>query len=385
MPIANSRPLFLIHQSYQYRKRLPECFDELRRTTTGLDLGVIACLPSMELPRTAAFLDEFADRTDVRLADPELYRHKTFTGTGPNQTQKLYKYLAEPIPQPIDDGWITNVLDYQRAAHATHFLNPSLPLDAGDPRKSLATHMRIVRAALSFSEKPFIASFDVSYHWLTNESLRARLLNEIVDLEHDVLYVRVKWPELRPRHGQINEPCLIRGYRELADVCRTEGKKLILPMTGLSGWLITSFGASGFSMGPTYSQQVHAEQRPFGRQKGRPALPRKERFFSRQLLHVIEKDYHEHLLRYGNGYSRCQCLFCSEMASRGAWSHELAALHYVLTVGQLADEISGLRPTAKSHSLVMDAIAHIKALPMTLKPVRENIPRHLEVWEKELQ
>lgn len=386
MSIRGDQPLFLIHQSYQYRRRLLECFMSSQASAPHVQLGVVASLPLFGPDTQDQFLSEFNDLTDIRLIDPEIHLHPAFTGRAPMDRHQSYSYLTNDLPTGRDDDWIDSILVLQETLGATHVMNPALPLGTANPDRDLAFQFDIIRSAQDQSDMPFIVSFTLMYPWLTDPQLRTRLLNEIVDLNADTLYVRVKWPELRPRYGQPTNAPLLEGYRELAAVCFDEGKKLILPTSGLTGWLITALGATGYSIGPSYPQQAYAYSPIIRRTKGGDSTPRRARYFSETLLHVIEADYHRALIST-KGYAICGCRFCEDLdfTGRTPWNHELSALHYIQALALLTEKISNRRPRETAGSIVRGAMQFMENLSPPIRPVGENLPRHLAAWAQILR
>jgi hypothetical protein len=60
----------------------------------------------------------------------------------------------------------------------------------------------------------------------------------------------VQWPSSAKAWAQPTDEDLLIGYRKLAQIADDEERRLLLPQTGLTGWLMLAWGASGFGTGP---------------------------------------------------------------------------------------------------------------------------------------
>ena len=111
------------------------------------------------------------------------------------------------------------------------------------------------------------------------------LLAELIEQEQfDIWHVRVQWPSSARAWAQPTDEKLLAGYRKLAATADDEERRLLLPQTGLTGWLMLASGAAGFGSGPSGSTQAFLEP-----VRGGGGKPKIERYFERQLLHTVER------------------------------------------------------------------------------------------------
>src|SRR5690606_39417293 len=90
--------------------------------------------------------------------------------------------------------------------------------------------------------------------WLTRPAARTLLLDQLLD--HDQFHtwhIRVQLPSGPSPFQQPIDPDLLEGHRRLANLAEDEQRRLLLPQTGLTGWLQLAFGAIGFGAGPVRS------------------------------------------------------------------------------------------------------------------------------------
>jgi hypothetical protein len=380
--LSGNKPILIVHKSHQYADRLPRLFGYLQRTTgTDLELGAGIYLSRQDPAETRRYMAAVS-AIGLRIADPELHAHADQRGHAVTH-QKDHRYLVDPLPRRPESAWISAYLARQRDVGATALLTPTGWLPGADPQVEVREAMEWVRAtrALNPSE-PLLVSLALPRTWLETDSYRAVLLREIVDSNEPNWYVRVLWQPLTPRYGQLRDPNLLRGYQELAATASGEGKILILPSTGLLGWLATGWGASGLSAGLGMPELAFAEPMKFRAKKGVPQPPAKSRYFESMLLHTVDLDTHTRLLDEAQ-YVCCDCPYCKNLQAASppngnAWSREEAALHFMV---QLARELSRLNVRNPRTA----ALREVKAARacwdgLAVKPIGENAPQHLDIW-----
>jgi len=207
--------------------------------------------------------------------------------------------------------------------------------------------------------------------WFTNAALRGVLLDQLLDQEQfDTWYVRVLWPNTPTHPQQPTRHELLQGYKRLAQLADDEERKLLLPQTGLTGWLQLAFGAAGFGTSPTGAGQGFRRA-----QGGGGGFAPVERYFEPALLHVVERPVHDALLRT-LGYVRCTCPYCPALHATAVWNHELAGFHHAYWCGRLADP--GVRPAGSIRRTVRAAVR--EAAGLTLTGANEAV--HLAAWDR---
>ena len=267
----------------------------------------------------------------------------------------------------------------QRDRGANLLLTSGRALDPSDAQQSLDAACAEGDDALAVLKpgERLALNLTVSAAWLIRPVLLRALLAQLVDQEQfDTWYVRVQWPGSVRAYAQSADARLLAGYRQLAEVAADEERRLLLPQTGLTGWLMLAFGAAGFGSGLAGSYQAFGEPVTGG---GRPRI---ERYFERQLLHTVERTARPVLLS-DPGYAPCRCPYCPPLLSAAAWSHEYAGLRYLFNAGTLTAEVA---PAAAGRRGTYGAVgrkvrsaqrfAEGKALTGNSDPV------HLRAWDQ---
>ncbi len=390
--LAGAAPVFLVHKSHQLWQRTPEALGVARRVTGGrIGLGAVIRLPRHAPAAARLFLDA-CHHGALRIADPEVH---AIAGTGSPANSISAKNVqhypwaaAVPAlndPPAVRNAWIADVFAAQQAAGANVLLSATGWVGAAQARNELqaAISWTAWSRQVAGSGTPMFVNLTLAGDWLANPTLRQMLLHEIVESTEAHWYIRVRWPIVDPRYGQLTDPALLDGYRELATTAALERKVLVLPNAGLTGWVATALGASGFSTGTFWPEQAFCDEPRFGRQPGQKPAPAAERYFERSVLHPLLWSDAQSLAGVA-GYRPCQCRYCAAIRANG-YSREYAGAHYLVRAARLLDEIGGGNRRLEALRIVQDAQAFVTALSGTANALPAKwVPKHLPEWRARL-
>lgn len=368
-------PLFIVHRSAHYWRALPRLLAQLHAASgVNLALGVASSLPKAA-ERSHADFNSSCTAAAVRLLDPEGYLADPQDVRVDEPSDRARRWAPYLAGGPVGAG---DLLNMQRDRGANLLLTSGRALDPSGYQRSLDAACAEGDDALSVLKpgERLALNLTVSAAWLTRPVLRRALLAQLVDQEQfDTWYVRVQWPKSVRAYAQPGDAALLAGYRELAEVAADEERRLLLPQTGLTGWLMLAFGAAGFGTGLTGSYQGFGE--PGGGAGGKPRI---ERYFERQLLHTIERTARP-VLQADPGYAQCPCPYCRPLLSGAAWSHQYAGLHYLYNAGTLTAQVA---PTAAgrrgTHGAVGRKVRSAQRLAEGKPLTGSSIPAHLRPW-----
>ena len=384
--LSGTVPTFVVHRSYYNAGLLPDLVVRAQRAC-GTDAAVaVATRLPVQAPHAArAFLDSVPTAT-LRIADPEIHTLPGPARAPHPKTLKhasTYRYGGAPVPATPNQGWVRDVLDAQHDAGANVMLSASGWVATAQGRQQLATAMGFVdatRAELG-TDDPMFVNLTLDAAWLMNSGLRAHLLQEIVEHPEPLWWLRVMWPPLRPNwFSQAVDVSLLEGYAELAHVAASERKVVFLPNSGLTGWIATALGASGFSTGMSGAERAYLNQPPQG--GGGGGTPR-QRYFEPTVLHTILRA-DQPPLRNRPGYVTCTCAYCSQLAS-GPWLQKLEHLHYLHNVAELTATLGRIGRKAPARTRVGQAVAFNNSLTGAARLTGESEPKHLNRWATMLQ
>jgi hypothetical protein len=369
-------PLFIVHRPHIFHKAVPRLLAQLHAAAGGnLALGVSSWLPGATVKSHAEFssscsaaairiidpLGFIAEPQDVRVNEPK------------ERAVKWAPYLRGPMPT-------AELLDMQRERGANLLLTSGRALDPSDARRSLAEACSEGDDALA-ELKPgerLAMNLTMGAVWLRRPQLLDALLTELIEQQQFATWhVRVQWPSSAKTWTQPTDEKLLAGYRKLAATADDEERRLLLPQTGLTGWLMLAWGTAGFGTGPFGSNQAFLE--PIRGGGGKPQI---ERYFERQVLHTVERTARP-LLTGDSGYAQCTCPYCRPLLAGAAWSHEYAGLHHLFSVGvltaQVAQAVAGRRGTYGAVGRAVRAAGRFaggKAL------TGNSTPAHLRAWDQ---
>jgi hypothetical protein len=296
-PYSVDGPVLVVHKSHQLCRRLPELLQVLNREVGNVvTLAVSLNLPSQAPQRARQYLDRYPSSI-LKLADPTVFNHVDQLGDPSKKNDRKHcRYMRTPLPASPDQQWIGELLNLQEDAGANALLSPTGVIDDADPEQELANALDWVRATRQANPAlPMFVNLTFSRFWLMNTRLRHRLLQEVVESQERLWYLRFRWGVVKPPYSQQRSHDLLEGYKELAQVVRAERKVLLLPTSGLTGWLGSAWGASGFGTGMGPAEQGFAE-RPTVRMPAGTKRPRRHRYFERSLLQVVSLATHQSLI-----------------------------------------------------------------------------------------
>lgn len=379
--LSGQRPLLIVHRPHQGAKAIPRLLAEVQRACGGdIALGISAPLPQASQSAHEGW-NEGCVGAAVKLADPRAYLlDGQLLRLGPTPIKPRAEKYAPYLATPGSASWVADVLDTQRQAGANLFLSPGRALDITAPQPSLDQLCQEGDEALAALEsgERLALNITISAAWLTQPTTRAALLGQLLDQEQfDVWHLRVQWPSSIRSWAQPTAEDLLRGYKRLAELAADEERILLLPNTGLTGWFMEAFGATGVGVGLFGSSNAFLET-----SGGGGGGTKIERYFEKQLLHTVERTAHDHLRRFPD-YALCDCSYCRALHAREVWSHEFAALHYALAVAQLAANTARATNTRGGrHGYIRRTVSSALTFASGKPLLDTNQPQHLPVWDR---
>ncbi|MFB8084429.1 hypothetical protein [Streptomyces sp. NPDC055992] len=381
--LKGDRPIFLVHRGARHANLLPIVMGDLHhKKGQHLAIGAVANLPSVKLQKIGAFFDQ-ASVAALRIADPQCYRLDDKVLRLPPDPIGKRAFEYAPYLSPTDDPeWLHQVIDAQRSAGANLLLTPGRALNPDDAQNSLDATFREADQALALTDRGerIALNLTIPARWLAVGALRNRLLDEILDQDQfDVLYVRIQWAQTKA-FAPTEDVDLLMGIRRLSNLCQDEGRALLLPQTGLTGWFALAHGAMGYGLGVSGTDQCFAEH-VFRR--GRQGQQQAQRYFERQMLHTIDSSSHD-VVAQVPGYSECGCSYCPSLFDAQPWPHALSALHHIFSMGALTAHVQEDSGRGGRHGAVRRIVATARRWSSGLPLGPGDLPRHLSVWDQAL-
>ena len=294
--------------------------------------------------------------------------------------------MKTPGPQGL--GWaphlpggavpVADLLDMQRERGANLLLTSGRALDQSEARDSAAAACDEgddALAALKPGER-LALNLTVSAEWLCRPALLNTLLTELIEKQQfDTWYIRVQWPS-KP-WTQPTDENLLAGYRKLAQVADDEDRRILLPQTGLTGWLMLAWGAAGFGTGPFGSNQAFLEPSACGKPAARTVLRAAAAPF--RGAHRPPPDHQRPAVLPVH----MPVLPALLAGTAAAWSHKYAGLHYQYSAGLLTARTA---PAAAGrcgpHGAVGKAVRAAARFADGKALTGNSVPSHLRTWDR---
>lgn len=376
-------PAFVAQRSAQYFQRLPEVLTNLM-VDHGKKLGVGTSMKMWgSTPKAISKYFGSVDGVPLLLADPVLFRHPDSKWPGMDSSKVAKRAPAfefyNQLPTKVDRNWISKVIQSQNDVGASVALSATGWVETTNAAAALDAAMASVRESRDVvGEKPMFVNLTMDKEWLINAELRNLLLREIVESNEKQWYLRFWWPELKNSYGQLGDAEILRGYISLSSTAAVEGKRLFLPNSGLTGWLMGAYGATGFSTGASAIDQAFARQRQMRWAAGRQVAPPTPRIFNRFLLHTMDHSVFEQV-RILPKHRDFSTRFLQEIDG-GSHDRELAGLHYVNAVGDMQAKMAASDHRIMAHRAINRATRWIDGLDDVDKPAGASNPGHLAIW-----
>lgn len=373
--LTSGVPLFIVHSPHQKRSLMPRLIASVIAATRGsVSTAAAVGLPKGTNESLSDWLQSCA-AASIRMADPLGYMlDPTIVKVRGVSAQSLRwrPYLGNPS---LD---VAQVLQTQREVGANLMLTSGRALDHTAPQPALDTAFMEGDDALAelLPGERLALNLTLPAAWLSNATLRSKLFGQLLDQEQfDIWHIRVQWPSsLRSMHQPVDEE-LLTGYKRLSQLAADEGRILMLPQTGLTGWLQLAFGSTGFGSGLFGAGQAFKEQS----QRGGGGQPEIERYFEPTLLHPVERVVHD-AMRAKTSYIPCDCPYCPALHAKPQWDHDLARLHLMHWQGRLAGVASARKKPQEAavRHTVRTAVQAAANAPLA----GISAPRHLQAWDR---
>lgn len=380
--LAGDTPTVILYRN-QFNSRLQEAVDELAvQHGKKLGLGVVLRIPSHTANSATKYLDDHS-KVPLLLADPELHRNPAsgWPRSEPLKGRAAALAYLTSLPEKPDRKWAAGVTKLQYDLGATVALSATGWVDDANAKAALQMALRHVAASRdAVGDKPMLVNLTMSARWLSQPALRDILLNEVVESEEAAWYLRFDWPELKVRYRQLIDDSVLLGYKEVATTFALEDRRLFLANSGLTGWVSTALGATGFSTGQSWEEQKFGPDPTRRNRKGATPPPPVPRILDPKLMNTIEYSEFERLEGHA-GHADLPTSFSLTMDTDGH-SRELAGLHHVTTAGNLQATLANGQKNIQALRRVKAAEKFIAGLDPVDQPTGANQPQHLPLWKK---
>jgi len=327
---------------------------------------------------------------NLKIADPESWtrvdQHRELNSNYSAQ----YPHLNVPrgTSGSMDEAiWLDAVVLAQTAANADVVLTPGLWTPSGGRVvDEIALMGGIVARA---GDRPVWLNIALDPEHVLDAAARAVLISDLLnagigdDSGVEAVYLRTQIPGYSPSYTEPRWKDIQDHIAEIVSRLAEGGVPVILPNLGLTGMVMTGFGARGFGTGTSFGQRVWL----------RPARARQGvgRYLEPDMLHTVTAVSHLAIQAVAPT-PPCTCAHCGALWSAGRatlpanWSFELAGLHYLGHVAGFTRSLPAGSPRSHLLGVVSAATARantVKAL--TPNPMARMNPTHLGIWDRLLR
>lgn len=364
---------------------LDEFLDDLVGEQEEWRVGAAVRLPRHRLGYCIDKLDTWAaSDTDYALADPET-RLMVLPYPNRGRGRDDYGYLQESDPAANRTRFVNGVLRTQASAGRDVLISPWLIHGLTAGKHELNVTMDFARRTLEHplaENRQVLVGIEATEAIFADKSARDALLDEIVDLDDTPpVYLRMTTSAALGGRKQYENVAPLRGMRAAVEALVANDHAVLLPQSGLAGWLMLGFGSHCFGAGiPATLQRCPLPVARGGGGGGQPAL---QWYFHPQLLgFVLASELAD--LNGVDGAESCACPYCSAAppVPGAAFDRTVAEKHFLRWCAALSEEIRRAPDRAEAvRQRVEDAEQHwqrVQEAGVVLDP--RSQPSHLAAW-----
>lgn len=375
MPLSSCA--FIAHQGTQAGPVLQEF---VRHSTGAAALGATVFMPRYFAGRLEEMCTELDPRCDYVLADPETHRMSVpFSDRG--RGRRDYRYLSESDPVANSRRFVHAVLLAQANVGRTALISPWLVHGLDPSPANLNATLRWARTAQAdplVADRDLLIGMAITDAVARSDTARDDFLDEVTELDPTTLYLRIS-VNATQSFTQYRDDAVLTGFGTLINALVSNGFTVLLPQSGLVGWLMFAFGGRAFGAGINNSLQSFV---PPTAGFGRPPL---EWYFYEPLLGFVLRTEIP-MLNAALGQTDCTCRYCATLplGGSGAWNANRAGLHVLSCCRGLASEVAA---STDARATVQTRVHEARGRAVTLAGSGlvldpRSVPHHLAAWSR---
>lgn len=357
---------------------------DLRAVLATSRIGAAIRIPRGRLAYNQDLIGELQPSASYVLADPET-RQVVLPFNKRGRGRADHAYLREDAPRANRSRYVNQVLRSQINHGAATLITPSLihGINPGDIDIDATVDFAKTAAADPVSTgHELIMGMEALHTVFANNAARNYMVNAIVDLDEELpVWLRMTSPAPQGR-AQIPHESSLKGLRAVVEALAANDRPVLLPYSGMCGWLMMGFGALAFGAGVPASLERTVIPSPAGGGGGNPPL---HWYFTPQLLGFVRAEEMPSISAV-SGFTPCPCPFCGGglPAAGAAFDTEAAAKHYMWWCVGLtdslrfaADRADHVRDTLDDALMFWDAVQKAGVLLDS-----RSEPTHLDTWRR---
>jgi hypothetical protein len=374
---------FIAHHSERPRG-FSDVVADLHTLLATCRVGAAIRIPRGRLAYNQDLIGELQPTASYVLADPET-RQVVLPFNKRGRGRADHAYLKEDAPRANRARYVKQVLRSQINHGAAALITPSLIHGRNPGNVDIDATVDFAKAAVADSLSTghdLIMGLEALHTIFADGKARNYMINAIVDLDEELpVWLRMTSPAPQGR-GQIPHEGSLKGLRAVIEALTANERPVLLPYSGMCGWLMMGFGALAFGAGVPASLERTVIPSPTGGGGGNPPL---HWYFEPQLLGFVRAEEMPSISAV-TGFTPCLCPFCGGgvPATGGGFDADAAAGHYLWWCARLADD---LRSAADRADHVRDTIDSALAFWDAVEKAgvlldNRSEPAHLDTWRR---
>lgn len=368
---------FQFHPGTEAGADVTDFLAELVDSQPDSRIGGTIHVPRQRLTYWQEYGPKWNTPVDFLLADPECGRmDRPFAEHGAGRVD--FAYLGESDPAANPDRFVEQVIEAQRQVGATALISPWLLHGLSQTEHELAATVRFATAAEELVDgEKLLMGIEATEGVLANTEARNALVNELVEGPELPVYFRMRVTAPAGQMQYQNRAAL-EGLREVVIALEANDRPVVLPQSGLTGWLMGAFGARSFGAGMQGSMQRNSA--PSG---GGGGFPRLHWYFVPQMLGFVQAEDMDDVAA-GGGFSACECPYCDgELPGTGAaFNARKADKHYIWWCATLAAELAPTSRVATISERVAAAAEFASEVEERAELDDRSRAAHLAIWSE---
>lgn len=381
MPVSDLS--FIAHHS-ERPQGFCDIVADLRAAHPTSRIGAAIRIPRGRLAYNQDLIGELQPTASYVLADPET-RQVVLPFSNRGRGRADHAYLREDNPGANRARYVHQVLRSQINHGAAALITPSLIHGINPGNVDIDSTVDFARTAVddpASTGHNLIMGLEALHTVFANSTARNYMVNAIVDIDEQLpVWLRMTSPAPQGR-GQLLHENSLKGLRAVVEALTANERPVLLPYSGICGWLMMGFGALAFGAGVPASLERSVTPSPTSGGGGNPPL---HWYFEPQLLGFVRAEEMQSVSAV-TGFTPCPCPFCGGglPASGATFDPDAAAKHYLWWCVRLTDDLrSAADPADRVRDTLDDALAFWDAVQKAgVLLDNRSEPTHLNTWRR---
>ena len=247
---------FFVDRGSRSRRSIETFLAYMRASHPEWRIGAVVRLPRAGSGYQEETADAWAAHASYVLADPETrLMHLPFDQRGRGRRDYSYLAVANPGGNSNRQRFTDQVLEAQIRNGRDVVISPWLVHNlSGTELVATAAFAGLADSSTARGQRKLLLGFEATEDIVADSTARNAFLNELVEAPEHPIYLRMT-SGTGSGPAQYAHEHALAGLRKVAESLHGNQRPLLLPQSGLAGWLMLGFGATAFGAGAQFSMQ----------------------------------------------------------------------------------------------------------------------------------